>query len=109
MDDNLNPDIDLQAHNNRKLQRQRSLNLYGGRCCFCGKPQAETLDHLVPLAKGGYTSPGNLLPACASCNHAKSDRHWLDWYSRQPFYDRNRAARLTEWGEPLPPKLGELP
>ena len=104
--DEINPDIDLQAfHNNRKLQRQRSLNLYGGRCCFCGEPHATTLDHLVPLAKGGYTSFGNLLPACSRCNHSKSDKNVWDYYNENhPFYDANRAARLEEWGEPLPRK-----
>jgi 5-methylcytosine-specific restriction protein A len=31
-----------------------------------------TLDHVVPLARGGKSQPGNVVPACKSCNREKS-------------------------------------
>lgn len=45
-----------------------------GLCYYCGKkfPAKElTLDHIVPLARGGTTTPGNVVPACLSCNKNK--------------------------------------
>ncbi|MEO5365538.1 MAG: HNH endonuclease [Magnetococcus sp. WYHC-3] len=45
-----------------------------GRCHYCGRrvPPAElTLDHVVPLVRGGRTSRSNCVPACQECNHAK--------------------------------------
>ena len=29
------------------------------------------MDHLVPLARGGKSSKGNVVPACKSCNTNK--------------------------------------
>ena len=44
---------------------------YGGCCWICGKPDAETTDHVIPLAAGGSNWPANLRPACKSCNSRK--------------------------------------
>lgn len=50
----------------------------GGVCHYCGKqtnPFADfTVDHVVPLAKGGTNELDNLVPACRRCNSAKGDR-----------------------------------
>lgn len=46
-----------------------------GLCYYCKKKFAFkdlTLDHIVPLARGGTTSPGNVVPACKECNKQKS-------------------------------------
>lgn len=51
-------------------------------CAYCGeKPsdEAVTPDHVVPLAKGGFDSAANLLPACRSCNSSKGARSLDEW------------------------------
>lgn len=46
--------------------------LYGHRCVYCGKKAKElTMDHVVPLVKGGEHSFANVVPACRSCNSKK--------------------------------------
>jgi 5-methylcytosine-specific restriction endonuclease McrA len=45
-----------------------------GLCHYCGgkfKPEELTMDHVVPLARGGVTSKSNVVPACKSCNTNK--------------------------------------
>jgi hypothetical protein len=42
-------------------------------CQYCGQ-DANTVDHIVPISKGGNDLPDNLLAACARCNYSKSDR-----------------------------------
>ncbi len=45
-----------------------------GVCHYCGKkfpPSALTMDHLVPLIRGGRSTKGNLIPACKECNTKK--------------------------------------
>jgi 5-methylcytosine-specific restriction protein A len=45
-----------------------------GLCHYCGhkfKPSEITMDHLVPLARGGESSKNNLVPACKQCNAQK--------------------------------------
>ncbi len=50
-------------------------------CKLCGLEIASKadlhIDHIQPLSKGGPTTPGNLQPAHAACNVAKSNR-WVE-------------------------------
>lgn len=43
-------------------------------CYYCGKSlnkTTATLDHIVPISRGGTTVKGNIVVACKSCNQAK--------------------------------------
>ena len=45
-----------------------------GICHYCGRFLASdtlTMDHIVPIARGGKSTRGNLVPACKSCNSNK--------------------------------------
>lgn len=45
-----------------------------GTCHYCGKqfpPRELTMDHLIPLVRGGRSNKGNLVPACKECNFKK--------------------------------------
>jgi 5-methylcytosine-specific restriction protein A len=45
-----------------------------GICHYCeGRfpPAQLTLDHVVPLARGGTSTRGNCVPACRKCNQEK--------------------------------------
>jgi 5-methylcytosine-specific restriction endonuclease McrA len=47
------------------------------KCQYCGKefPHKElTLDHVMPLSRGGPKSWKNLVSACHKCNHKKGSR-----------------------------------
>lgn len=53
---------------------EAKLTSYGRRCHWCaqvitGTPHA---DHLIPLARGGSNSIGNIVPSCAGCNRSKN-------------------------------------
>ena len=42
------------------------------KCAYCGTSidlQSGELDHFYPMAAGGKTVPGNMLPCCSKCNH----------------------------------------
>jgi len=50
-----------------------------GRCEYCLAPQRVCgyrfhLDHIIPLARGGFDNPPNRALACAPCNLAKADK-----------------------------------
>ena len=48
-----------------------------GVCHYCGRTvgaPALTMDHLVPIVRGGRSNKGNLVPACKPCNTAKRHR-----------------------------------
>ncbi len=53
-----------------------------GRCGYCGRavpPRALTMDHRVPLVRGGRSTRGNLVPACKACNDAKRYLLPVEW------------------------------
>lgn len=46
-----------------------------GKCHYCAgffSPEQLTMDHIVPLARGGRSTPGNVVAACRRCNQSKS-------------------------------------
>lgn len=47
-------------------------------CAYCSGP-AETVDHVIPLIRGGTNYEGNLVPCCLACNVKKSDRLLIEW------------------------------
>lgn len=60
----------------RDLRRLRQR--FGGSCAYCDAP-ANTVDHVLPIARGGRHAIGNLLPACKSCNSQKHVRLLAEW------------------------------
>ena len=53
-----------------------------GRCHYCGNhtPAAGlTMDHIVPVARGGRSTKGNVVPACKSCNIKKKQLLPMEW------------------------------
>ena len=48
---------------------------YGNKCLCCGRSDvALTVDHVVPVSKGGTSNIENLQPLCLSCNSKKQDK-----------------------------------
>lgn len=59
-------------------KRKRS----NGICHYCGrqfKPAELTMDHLIPIVRGGKTTQGNVVPACKECNNKKKYLLPTEW------------------------------
>ena len=68
----------------RALRKTRwwQQRLAQGICHYCGEkfsPAALTLDHMVPLIRGGKTRRGNVVPACKECNNQKKYLLPVEW------------------------------
>lgn len=53
-----------------------------GECHYCGKqvaPKELTMDHVVPLIRGGKSTRGNVVPACKTCNNRKKYLLPIEW------------------------------
>jgi len=76
--------IKSEKHKARKLRKtgwwQRKIA--HGVCHYCGgrfTPKELTMDHFVPLARGGTSSKGNLVPCCKECNTRKRSMLPIEW------------------------------
>ena len=89
-----------------------SLHKWQDHCCiYCNVylDSKETIEHLVPLKRGGTNLPHNVALACTSCNSSKSDRLLDEWrpaavqqiprlhaqFMTQRVAEKLRAAGLT--------------
>jgi len=74
----------------REKARARELRLSGwwkrriavGRCHYCERDVGArrlTLDHVVPLIRGGRSVRANVVPACKDCNSAKQSLLPWEW------------------------------
>jgi 5-methylcytosine-specific restriction endonuclease McrA len=53
-----------------------------GTCYYCGRtfsPKDLTMDHIVPLIRGGKSTKGNTVPACKECNNKKKHMLPIEW------------------------------
>lgn len=49
-------------------------------CAYCGESDKKlTIDHIIPLAKGGQNCIENINIACMSCNLSKGDKLLSEW------------------------------
>lgn len=53
-------------------QRLEKFEILGNVCFYCQKPKPLTVDHNIPLSRGGTDNIENILPACRSCNSKKN-------------------------------------
>lgn len=93
-----------EQHLQRERQKARDLRrsqwwrnrIAAGRCYYCGAtvPPAElTMDHIVPLIRGGRSTRGNCVPSCKDCNSRKKDMLPVEW---QDYLDRLRGGGQGE-------------
>jgi 5-methylcytosine-specific restriction endonuclease McrA len=75
---------DIQREKNRARELRRSewwkRKRAAGVCFYCQRrfpPEELTMDHLIPLVRGGRSTKGNLVPACKECNSKK--KYALPW------------------------------
>jgi 5-methylcytosine-specific restriction endonuclease McrA len=62
-----------KAREMRKTEWWRQ-QLQKGICHYCGgkfPPEELTMDHIVPLARGGKSTKGNIVACCKECNNDK--------------------------------------
>jgi 5-methylcytosine-specific restriction endonuclease McrA len=53
-----------------------------GVCYFCNRkvaPKELTIDHIVPVIRGGKSTKGNIVPACKDCNNKKKYLLPIEW------------------------------
>lgn len=77
-----------KSHRRRSRQRENGealildreyRRLYSSPCSACGSRKQITADHVIPIARGGKHSIGNLQPLCLRCNTRKGSRLMVEF------------------------------
>lgn len=48
-------------------------------CANCGSTENQTIDHIIPISRGGRDSIGNYQTLCKSCNCSKHSKFITEW------------------------------
>ena len=81
-----------------RIEKRRARELRGsqwwknvrgrGECYYCKArvhPHDLTMDHVVPISRGGRSAKGNVVPCCKACNSRKKYLVPSEW---QEYLDR---------------------
>ncbi|NVN97916.1 MAG: HNH endonuclease [Geobacteraceae bacterium] len=76
--------IKLEKEKARELRKSRWWHnrLAIGKCYYCGNfflPEDLTMDHVVPIIRGGKSTRGNVVPSCKECNNNKKYLLPMEW------------------------------
>jgi 5-methylcytosine-specific restriction endonuclease McrA len=74
----------LQNNGNNTLTKSEIKELFKQYpfCVYCGEDEDLTLDHIVPVSRGGQNCIGNITIACHRCNSSKNDKLLSEWNGR---------------------------
>lgn len=77
-------EIKAQRAEARRLRKTAwwQRRIAAGVCHYCGRQvgcENLTMDHVVPLSRGGRSSKGNLVPCCKECNTTKKTTLPCEW------------------------------
>ena len=68
----------------RALRKTRwwKQRLARGTCYYCGRsftPDELTMDHIIPIIRGGRSTKNNIAAACKYCNNKKKHMLPMEW------------------------------
>ena len=87
----MNPGFDIEEDDiRRERAKARDLRhsqwwkrrLAKGICHWCGRrfaPFELTMDHIVPISRGGLSIKGNVVACCKECNNQKKQLLPMEW------------------------------
>ena len=77
---------------------QKIIKFFNNECAYCGDtPNKLTLDHFVPVSRGGELTVNNSIPACGRCNESKNDKDFFLWYPLYKHFDKDRFKKVVKF------------
>ena len=77
-------EIRREREKGRSLRKTRwwKQKLARGTCYYCGQrfsPDELTMDHIIPIIRGGKSTKNNIAAACKECNNKKKHMLPMEW------------------------------
>ena len=91
-----------QGNGITKKQWYEMMKFFDWKCAYSGESldkNNRTIDHIIPLDKGGENEVWNLVPMLKLYNCSKYTKNMEEWYKEQEFYSEERLNKIYEWVE----------
>ena len=86
-----------------KEQWLEMMNFFDWKCAYSGvlvsTKNNRSIDHIIPIVKGGEHQVWNCVPMDKSLNSSKRDKDIMEWYTVQEFYSKERLDKILAWQE----------
>ena len=101
-----------QGNGITKEQWLEMMDFFEWTCAYSGEyiggnSEERSIDHIIPLSKGGENEVWNCVPMLRSLNSSKRDKDMLSWYKEQSFYNKWRLNKIQKWQEYAYDKWGK--
>lgn len=94
-----------------KEQWLEMMQFFDFKCAYSGilvsTKNNRSIDHIVPLVKGGEHEVWNCVPMDKSLNKSKQDKDLEEWYTVQDFYSKERLDKILAWQQYAYNKYGK--
>ena len=83
-----------------KVQWLEMMQFFDFKCAYSDislNKNNRSIDHIIPIVKGGEHEVWNCVPMDKSLNSSKRDTDIMEWYTAQDFYDEERLDKIYEW------------
>lgn len=92
---------ETQGNGITKDQWLEMMNFFEWKCAYSGvlvnTENNRSIDHIIPLAKGGEHEVWNCVPMDKNLNRSKRDKDIMEWYTAQDFYSKERLDKILAW------------
>ena len=89
-----------QSYRNYAINSRRFLilpkelkKIYNSGCFKCGSNENQSLDHIVPISRGGNHSVGNIMTLCKNCNASKGNKYLVQWLYKKEVINNGTHGR----------------
>lgn len=89
-----------------KQQYLEIMNFFDWKCAYSGiyigskeNKNNRSIDHIIPISKGGEHEIWNMAPMYRPYNSSKRDTDMMEWYTIQDFYSKERLDKILAWQE----------
>ena len=102
---------ELQGAGINKEQWLEMMQFFDWKCAYSGvlvnTKNNRSIDHIIPIVKGGEHEVWNCVPMYANYNFSKKEKDIMEWYTAQDFYNEEKLDKIYEWQQYAYNKYGK--
>ena len=84
-----------------KEQWLEMMQFFDWKCAYSGvlvnTKNNRSIDHIIPIVKGGEHEVWNCVPMDKNLNRSKKDKDMMEWYTAQDFYSKEKLDKILAW------------